>query len=303
MSKRVGRLKIGIGIPTCREGLTNPAPFLTAKQVVEVSQMAERLGYHLISGNDHLTTSRAVRARDASRPNFYEVFVSLSYIAAVTQRIELLAGVIILPLREPVLLAKQITTLDVFSGGRLIVGVGIGSHRNELEAAFPRLAKAGYSDGITMPFWCESVTSEIELCEIYQAMMREVGINAEIVLVPPGEDWTMWIKRQSHFQPTTWRPRADPHGRMFRIFYSTGSANAGGYNNPEVDRLMDEAVKIYDIAKAKPLYFQALRIIADDAPYVLTVYLKWYAGINARVQNFDLYPDLIQRLRFIWLKQ
>ena len=135
-------IKIGIGIPTCREGLTNPTPFLTAQQIVAVSQMAEELGFDFISANDHLTASRALRARDTTPPNFYEVLVSLSYIAALTQRIKLLIGVIILPLRQPPLLTKQVATLDVFSGGRLILGVGIGSQRNELEAISPRQSKA-----------------------------------------------------------------------------------------------------------------------------------------------------------------
>lgn len=104
--------------------------------------MAEGLGYDFVSANDHMTTSPAVRARDPAPPNFYEALISLACIAAVTRRLEMIVGVLIMPLREPVLLAKQVATLDVFSNGRIMLGLGIGSQRNEIEAVNPRWSKA-----------------------------------------------------------------------------------------------------------------------------------------------------------------
>ena len=134
-------MKFGIGIPTCREGLYYPAGFAGPKEMVQVSQMAERLGFYSVWGDDHMTPHQALLARDPQPPNFYELFISLAYIAAATERIKLGAGVIVMPWRDPVLVAKQAATLDVFSGGRLLFAVGIGGSRAEFEAINPRASK------------------------------------------------------------------------------------------------------------------------------------------------------------------
>lgn len=63
-----------------------------------------------------------------------EAIVELSYLAAVTQRVRLAIGVLVLPQRHPVVLAKQLATLDYLSGGRLIVGIGVGYVEAELNA-------------------------------------------------------------------------------------------------------------------------------------------------------------------------
>ena len=55
-----------------------------------------------------------------------EAISTLAYLAAVTSRIRLGVAVLVLPQRQPVLLAKQLTTVDVLSAGRLTVGVGVG---------------------------------------------------------------------------------------------------------------------------------------------------------------------------------
>jgi probable F420-dependent oxidoreductase len=101
--------------------------------MVEAAQLAERLGFHAISVHDRLISSGAwisCGARDAvgdgDDRDMYESIATLSFIAAATSRVRLLTSVILLPLREPILLAKQVAVLDVLSGGRVILGVGVG---------------------------------------------------------------------------------------------------------------------------------------------------------------------------------
>jgi probable F420-dependent oxidoreductase len=72
-----------------------------------------------------------------------EVVVALAYLAAVTRRVKLGVGVIVLPQRQPVLLAKQLTTIDVLSRGRLLFGVGVGYLEPELNALGATLADRG----------------------------------------------------------------------------------------------------------------------------------------------------------------
>jgi len=81
-------------------------------------------------------------ADPAEQPRL-EALVALAYLAAVTTRVRLGVGVIVLPQRQPVLLAKQLTSIDVLSKGRLTVGIGVGYVEQELRALGASLADRG----------------------------------------------------------------------------------------------------------------------------------------------------------------
>ncbi|MBX3030939.1 MAG: TIGR03619 family F420-dependent LLM class oxidoreductase [Chloroflexi bacterium] len=130
-------MRFGVAIPTCTEGMITPIPFAGPDDIVALAVEAERLGYDAVMGNDHLTTQRYVRARWDEPPSYYEPLIALTACAAATSRIGLMTGVIVLPMRDPILLAKQAATLDRFSHGRLILGVGVGAYREEMEATYP----------------------------------------------------------------------------------------------------------------------------------------------------------------------
>src|SRR5579884_3749656 len=119
-----------------------PVPFATPEDIVRVAVECEGLGYYEVAGNDHISTQHYVRQTFADPPDFFEPLVTYAYCAARTSTLRFVTGVIVLPMRQPVLLAKQVATLDQFSGGRLILGVGVGAYREELESAYPDLADA-----------------------------------------------------------------------------------------------------------------------------------------------------------------
>ena len=73
--------------------------------------------------------------------------VALAHLAAHTERILLGTGVIILPQRNPVVLAKQVASLDVLSGGRLILGIGVGYLEPEMTAIGVPMAGRGDARG------------------------------------------------------------------------------------------------------------------------------------------------------------
>jgi alkanesulfonate monooxygenase SsuD/methylene tetrahydromethanopterin reductase-like flavin-dependent oxidoreductase (luciferase family) len=68
--------------------------------------------------------------------------IALAYCAARSERIKLGTGVLLAPLRDPVILAKQVATLDRFSNGRMLLGLGLGMCRDEFATVRPRMAKA-----------------------------------------------------------------------------------------------------------------------------------------------------------------
>jgi probable F420-dependent oxidoreductase len=139
-------MRFSIQLPTCTEGLVNPIPFARPEDFVRLAQAAERLGYDAVWGNDHITAAPYVRTKWSEPPNFYEVLITLATVGAHTHRVQLGTAVLVLPLRDPVLLAKQVATLDQLTGGRVVLAVGLGAYREEFEAHWPRRASARRGD-------------------------------------------------------------------------------------------------------------------------------------------------------------
>ncbi len=131
-------LIVSVGLPTCMEGMMYPVPFATAQEVVKLATLAEKLGYHSVWGNDHMTTQRYVRDEFSLPPNFWEPLIMYAYIAAVTTTLRFGTGMLVMPMRRDiVVVAKQIATLDHLSSGRVILGFGVGAYREEFEALHP----------------------------------------------------------------------------------------------------------------------------------------------------------------------
>jgi probable F420-dependent oxidoreductase len=86
--------------------------------------------------------AQAVAAYPPEQPRL-EALTTLSYLAGITNRVLLGVGVIVMPQRHPLLLAKQLTTVDVLSNGRLIFGIGVGYVPSELEALGASMADRG----------------------------------------------------------------------------------------------------------------------------------------------------------------
>lgn len=107
-------------------------------KVRDYGQAAEQLGYSHILAYDHVLGASTKNRPDWRGPYtsdtmFHEPLVLFAYMAGITQKVEFVTGVIILPQRQTALVAKQAAELDVLSGGRLRLGVGIGWNDVEYE--------------------------------------------------------------------------------------------------------------------------------------------------------------------------
>jgi len=139
-------MRFGVAVPTCVEGMVYPLPFGNHDDILHIATEAENLGYQSILVNDHLSTQQYVRDTFSTPPRYYEPLVTLAWLAGSTSQIRLMTGVIVLPMRDPVLLAKQVSSLDHISGGRITLGVGVGGYREEFEAVRPDLKHVRRAD-------------------------------------------------------------------------------------------------------------------------------------------------------------
>jgi probable F420-dependent oxidoreductase len=124
-----------LGLYGLIRGATGVDPEIVARR----ARRAEQVGFESVWVGDHLALPPDA---GGDRPRL-EVVAALSYLAAATERLRLGFGVIVLPQRQPVLLAKQLTTVDVLSGGRVLVGIGVGYVEPELRALGASLADRG----------------------------------------------------------------------------------------------------------------------------------------------------------------
>ena len=112
--------------------------------LVRRARLAEEVGFESFWIGDHIALPSAeVQGGDPPAQPRLEAVVALAYMAALTSRVRLAIGVIVLPQRQPVLLAKQLSTIDVLSKGRLIVGIGVGYLEPELRALGASFADRG----------------------------------------------------------------------------------------------------------------------------------------------------------------
>ena len=141
-------MKFSVSLSTAFEGVMYPVPFTDPDDFVVQGKLCERLGYHSVWGNDHITTQDYVRKLHPGKPpNFYEPMMVLMAIGATTTRLKLGTALTVLPMRDPVYLAKQAITLDRLTGGRCILGGGLGAYREEFLAwGGSRAAKARRGD-------------------------------------------------------------------------------------------------------------------------------------------------------------
>ena len=125
-------MRVGVTLPQTEMGTD-------AVSVRYYVQAIEQLGYLHVQSLDHVLGANA-----ASRPGWqgpynhndliHEPFVLFGYLAAITQRLELVTSIVILPQRQTALVAKQAAEIDVLSDGRLRLGIGIGWNDVEYEA-------------------------------------------------------------------------------------------------------------------------------------------------------------------------
>lgn len=130
-------VQFGIRLPVA-------GPLATPEAIKRIAQRAEALGFDVIWVHDFIAWTSyqnathvscgSVEAVDAAgphaRPTFYESLTSLAFCSGITQKVKLGIAVLCLPFRNPIIAAKQVACVDSLSGGRMILGVGVGAAKS-----------------------------------------------------------------------------------------------------------------------------------------------------------------------------
>jgi probable F420-dependent oxidoreductase len=131
----------------------NAGPFAFPEMLTHLAQTAERVGVESLWTVEHVVIPVGYESTypyDASgkipapeQLPMPDPFVALAYLAAITKTIRLATGIIILPQRHPLYVAKEVATLDVLSHGRMILGIGVGWLEEEFQALGIPFAERG----------------------------------------------------------------------------------------------------------------------------------------------------------------
>ena len=168
-------MKVGVVFPQTEIG---PDP----GAVCEYAQAAESLGYNHLLVYDHVLgadTGFYENWRGAYKleDQFHEPFVLFGYLAAMTRSIELTTGIIILPQRQTVLVAKQAAEVDLLTGGRLRLGIGIGWNNVEYEALGENFRNRGRRSEEQIALLRELWTKEVVTFEGKWHRVTRAGLN------------------------------------------------------------------------------------------------------------------------------
>lgn len=127
-------MKLGLSTPIVMQHPGEFSPWETAAgpdELALIAEAADALGFHHLTCAEH--TGIPASAATVRGTVYWDPLATLSFLAARTRRIRLATAVVVLPYHHPVALAKSYGTLDRLSGGRVILGVGVGSLTEEFE--------------------------------------------------------------------------------------------------------------------------------------------------------------------------
>ncbi|HEY3213108.1 MAG TPA: TIGR03619 family F420-dependent LLM class oxidoreductase [Actinomycetota bacterium] len=114
----------------------NSGPYTTRDMLVLLSEAAEKVGLESIWVSEHLVVPDPRTPPSQMDPDdpILDPVTALAFMAGRTRSVRLGTGIIVLPIRNPLILAKELATVDVLSGGRLMFGIGVGYVQREFEA-------------------------------------------------------------------------------------------------------------------------------------------------------------------------
>ena len=292
-------MQLGAVFPQTEIG-SDPGP------VRDFAVAAEELGYDYLLVYDHVIgadpSKHTLVGPYTHESMFHEPFVLFGYLAAITERMDLVTGILILPQRQTALVAKQAAEVDLLSGGRMILGVGVGWNQVEFEVLGEDFHRRGRRTEEQLELLRRLWTEELVTFEGRFDTVRHAGINprpereipiwfggmSSPVLRRCGRYGSGWIPRDQ-FPEDPARNRDDILWRLDRI---RQHASAAG-RDPDAIALSTRAAVTDGDLDAQLAIAQGW----EDAGATHVSFNTMNAGLTSPQQHIDAITNFIEGYR------
>lgn len=172
--------------------------------------------------------------------------------------------------------------------------------KQDYERAKQLLNEAGYPNGIDLKIDCKKDPSwEVAVAQVLSEMCKPAGIRIKINVMPNTQYWEIWNKTPFGF--TAWTHR--PLGVMvLNLGYRSGVPwNESHHNNPEFDKLLDQASATLDVAERRKSMAKLQKMLQDDAVIAQPLWRSIFTASSDKVRDFKLHPTNYHQLNKVWL--
>ncbi len=163
------------------------------------------------------------------------------------------------------------------------------------ERAKELLKEAGYEDGFSLEIYVSNKPARVKMSTILQAYLKQnLNVDVSIKTVEWGTFSDIASSGQADLYGMSWTWYPDPYFFLNKMFHSSeigALGNGQGFDDPEVDRLLDEALAVSDTESRAALYKEALKIIAESYARIDYGNEKQIYGLNQSVGGYVIRPD------------
>lgn len=136
----------------------------------------------------------------------------------------------------------------------------------------------------------------LSVAEVVQEQLRRIGLDPQLEVVEWGIYIDRWVKRDFDTMVELRSGGADPDTFLHRLIHSQGPVNNFQYSNPELDRLLDRGRQLVEPRERLPVYLEAQRLLAQEAPYVALYAPMYTVVVRQEVKGFQVKPNASFRL-------
>ncbi|WPC72782.1 ABC transporter substrate-binding protein [Vibrio porteresiae] len=169
--------------------------------------------------------------------------------------------------------------------------------QRDVEKAKALLKQAGYTNGVSIELMIANTSEATQIGQVIQAMAGEAGINIKLKTMDFAT--TLQVENKGEYEAYIlgWSGRVDPDGNIYSFYGKGAPLNENGFDDEQVQSLLDTARTEQDVAKRKALYAQAMTRVTQLRPWIYLYHPKWQWAISSNIKHFTPFGDGMPRLR------